>query len=103
MTKEEIIMRKQPFQMEYGDKVVGYLSASEDGMLMMTLSNFWGTLKANKSSRVGRIVNVDDFVGSVFSANQTAIIPCNDGLKIVFDQSHIRSGLTEIKIYDSTT
>lgn len=90
-------MRNQTFELKNSGKGIGYISKNSSNDMLLQLNGYWGTLKSGTPA--GKIVNVDDFVGSVVCSDTTAVIKCLDGKTVVFD-AHIYAGITEIRVYD---
>lgn len=95
-------MANQTFKLiDSNNKEVGFISKTDDGKMILSLSEFWGAIYSMKM----KLVNVDDFVGSIFwgdnrtSAAVLCISESCDTLMVHFDgQRYAKS--VEISIYD---
>ena len=69
-------MANQTFKLIGSDqKEIGYISKTEDQNMIIVLNSFWGSL----ISKDMKLINVDDFVGSIFGDGKgVAIVECEN-------------------------
>jgi len=72
-------MANQTFKLIANKKEVGVISKTDDGKMILSLNGFWGAIYSKKM----KLVNVDDFVGSIFwgdtDTRASAAVECASG------------------------
>lgn len=94
-------MANQTFKLiDSNKKEVGVISKTDDGKMILNLNGFWGTIYSKKM----KLVNVDDFVGSIFWGDNraSAAVECTsascDNLMVHFNGQRY-TGSVEIVVY----